>query len=327
MLEASLGTAERHEHLTIFPILVGEERSLPHVLLQDALKSGVLTIKEKGSGTVPLLKAKNKGPYPILILDGEQLIGAKQNRITNRSIVLAPESVTEIPVSCMEQGRWHHVSKTFSPGPHHAPSKVRRHARRVEASAPEASYRDLESAQGAVWDEIRSFGAKLGGSSSTGALDAVFDHHEDDLESWITAFPLLDLQVGLLAFSGPEPLGMDALGTPSLYAPLHRRLLTGYVMDALEERDSAAGSPPEEADARFINRVQEARRVRSESLGMGEYRILTDTVLGGELIQGPRLIHLSAFPLEENRNRNGNGGGGDPVRPITPPSIRRRRFS
>jgi hypothetical protein len=326
MLEAHLGPAQHHEHLTIFPILVEEDRSLPHVLLQDALNSGDLSIKEKGSGTVPLLKAKNKSPHPILILDGEQLIGAKQNRITSRSIVLPPMSTTEIPVSCMEQGRWNFNSREFSPASHHAPSKVRRHARRVEASAPQASYQDLASAQGAVWDEIRSFGSKLGGSSPTEALDAVFDHHQDDLQQWIEAFPALNLQVGILAFSGAEPLGLDALGAPALYASMHRRLLTGYVLDALESRASAGARPSQEAGLAFVNRGQEARRDPAEPLGSGEYRVLKETVLGGELVEGDALLHLSAFPLEAHEGRNGNGGAGAPVYPISRPSLRRRRF-
>jgi hypothetical protein len=326
MLEAYLGTAQHHEHLTIFPILVEEDRSLPHVLLQEALKAGDLSIKEKGSGTVPLLKAKNKSPHPILILDGEQLIGAKQNRITSRSIVLPSKSTTEIPVSCMEQGRWKFNSRDFSPAAHHAPSKVRRHARHVEASSPQASYRDLASAQGAVWEEIRSFGSKLGGRSPTEALDAVFDHHQDDLEQWIEAFPALDLQVGILAFSGTEPLGLDALGAPALYASVHRRLLTGYVLDALESRGGAGPRPPQEAGLTFVNRVQDARRVPAEPLGSGEYRVLKETVLGGELVEGDALLHLSAFPLDVQTGRNGNGGDGSPVYPMSRPSLRRRSF-
>ena len=102
MLEASLGEPQHHESLTVFPILAEVSRELPYILLADALSSGVLTIGEKNGGQVPFLLARNTGPDPVLILDGEQLIGARQNRMTNRSILLAPKSTTEIPVSRAE---------------------------------------------------------------------------------------------------------------------------------------------------------------------------------------------------------------------------------
>ena len=172
MLEASLGTAQHHNNLTIFPILAEKPREVSYGLMAEALALGILTIQEKNGGEVPLLLATNSGVHPILILDGEQLIGAKQNRMTNRTILLAPNSITEIPVSCMEQGRWHHETDHFSPAPQHAPSKVRRKARETENRASymaesrgpgaRSSYRDLAQAQGEVWEEIREFEDKPG---------------------------------------------------------------------------------------------------------------------------------------------------------------------
>jgi len=50
MFEASLGPAQHHENLTIFPILAEKGRELPYVLMADALATGVLTIGEKDGG-------------------------------------------------------------------------------------------------------------------------------------------------------------------------------------------------------------------------------------------------------------------------------------
>jgi hypothetical protein len=199
MLEAALGQAQHHEDLTIFPILAETERELPYGLMAEALAKGILTIREKDGGTVPILIAINNGIQPILILDGEQLIGAKQNRMTNRSIILPPNNITEIPVSCMEEGRWHFRSDTFAPAPQHAPSKVRKKAREMEARAvsdaamrgygARTSHRDLAMSQGAVWDQIREFEDNLGLSSETGALDSVFESRRSELRHWVRAFP------------------------------------------------------------------------------------------------------------------------------------------
>ncbi len=345
MFQASLGRPQHHENLTIFPILAEQERELPYLLMAEALAVGVLTIGEKNGGQVPVLLATNAGKQAILVLDGEQLIGAKQNRMTNRSLLLPPKSITEIPVSCMEQGRWHFQSDHFAPAPQHAPSKVRRRARETEAEASYAaerrgpgarsSHRDLAAAQGEVWDEIRSFGNKLGGSSDTGALNSIFESRHAQMKSWIRAFPLVESQVGLVAFQGNVPLATDAVGSPSLYAKVHARLLTGYVMDAMEGGDpghTAHRASVPEAEA-VMEALGAAERIPSLSVGSGEYRILRGRVLGGELIDKGHMVHISAFPADEGRIFGGDsaqsgstGPAGPRATPIARPSRRRRGF-
>lgn len=351
MFEASLGPPQHHENLTIFPVLAAEGRDLPHTLMAEALAMGILTIREKDGGQVPLLLATNAGLEPVLILDGEQLIGAKQNRMTNRTILLAPESTTEIPVSCMEQGRWHAQGEHFAPAPQNAPSKVRRKARETEARASYAaeargpgarsSHRDLASAQGEVWDEIQTLGYHLGGVSETGALDSLYHHRRGELPHWIRAFPLILGQVGLVAFQGKAALGMDAVGSPTLYGKVHDRILTGYVLDAMEGRardqdqefaELRFEPTPSPYAERFIQEMKDAQRIPSESVGMGEYRILRGNVIGGELADDGRMVHLSAFPTFDQRTGRGEGPSGHAGprppqgRPIAPPSRRRRGF-
>jgi hypothetical protein len=330
MLEASIGAPRRHAHLTLFPLVAQQERALPYHLLAHAVAAGRVSIQEVGQGTVPTLQVQNKGDTAVLILDGEQLLGARQNRMTNRSVLLAPGSATPIPVSCMEQGRWHFVSEEFQAAPQNAPARVRSKARQVEALVSEmrghSSHRDLASAQGEVWAEIRSYGDKVGGASPTGALDAMYRHRQDDLEAYLRALPPVERQIGLLAFVGHRPLGLDALGSPGLYAPLHRRLLTGYVMDALAQRSGPDGYPlPGEPEAlHFVGLLREARRTPSETVGLGEYRVLQGGVLGGELVHDGHLVHLSAFPLQEDAAASDGSARTHAGLPIQGPRSRRR---
>jgi hypothetical protein len=75
----------------------------------------LLTIREKGeAGTVPELLVINEADSPVLLLDGEELIGVKQNRTLNTTILLKEHSRTIIPVSCTEAGRWSIVLDRFS---------------------------------------------------------------------------------------------------------------------------------------------------------------------------------------------------------------------
>ena len=64
-------------------------------------------------GSVPELKVFNGLSQPVLLLDGEELIGAKQNRVLNLTIMVPADTEMMIPVSCVEAGRWQHISDGF----------------------------------------------------------------------------------------------------------------------------------------------------------------------------------------------------------------------
>jgi hypothetical protein len=325
MLNVTLAAPRRHRALTVFPLVTADPAELPYTLLVDALQAGTLKITEIGAGTVPELMAANRGDADVLVLDGEQLIGARQNRMTSRSIVLPAASETRIPVSCMEQGRWRFVSDEFAPSPQHSPSAVRRKARESEAeyaamdmAAPQEA---LSQAQYGVWHSIAEHARKVGARSDTGALNHLYDARADDVAGWVREFPAIEGQVGVLAFLGVRPLGMDLIGGRALYARLHERLVRGYIMDALGSRSTR--EPGAERAQDFLDRVRVTRRVESPTVGNGRYSVLAGVVIGGELRDEERVVHLSAFPGRET----GGGKENDTDRmepPIAPPSRRRR---
>lgn len=339
ILEIQAGAPRSYRGLTVFPLIAESGPPLPYDLLVDAIGNGSLTIREIGSGTVPNLLAHNVGSTDVLILDGEQLIGARQNRITNRSILLAAGEKTEIPVSCMEQGRWHFTSDEFAPAPkaRHAPSHVRRHAKLAEMQVAMATGRGTRdsaaTAQGQVWSSIDELSSRLGGRSSTGAMDDVYERRDEDVESWLDHFPAESGQVGILAFLGMDPLALDSIGCSDLWGRLHGRLLGGYVMDALawnggrDNRISNGKTPGPDAADRFLDAVGAARRIESDTAGSGEYRVLAGTAIGGEVIDDtrrePRLVHLSAFPSDDGRRGMRPVNRPDEGSPLAPPSRRR----
>ncbi len=74
--------------------------------LKETLIQNLLKITElNDSGAVPQLKVMKNAELPVLILDVEELMGAKQNRIVNTNILLSEKFETIIPVSGVEQGR------------------------------------------------------------------------------------------------------------------------------------------------------------------------------------------------------------------------------
>jgi hypothetical protein len=324
MLKLSPAAAQRHEWLTIHPLLSPDETGLGYDLLADAIAAGTLTITELGSATVPELAAVNEGDRDVLTLDGEQFIGARQNRMASRSILLPARSKTKIPVNCMEQGRWHSVSERFAPSPMHSPSKVRRHNRRREAEHARAGMvagpDTLGDSQGHLWSEIADMSMDLGEGSATGALNEVAQRKGRDMKTWSASFTSVAGQVGIQAFIGTDPLGLDVVGDAILYRRLHDRLIGGYIQDALRVRGASGGPDPEAVQA-FLASVRMANRMEAPTVGSGVYRVLTGEVTGGELEDEDRTVHLSAFPVETESNQAGTGETG--VTPLASPSRRR----
>ena len=104
----SIGLPQTRGGLTVFPICL--RTPLPasdYALLDEALADGSATVTEvSDSGSVPELLLRNGGGKPVLLLDGEELVGAKQNRVLNLTILAPAGKDLRIPVSCVEAGRW-----------------------------------------------------------------------------------------------------------------------------------------------------------------------------------------------------------------------------
>ena len=78
------------ENVQILPILGKDFYSDRFGFLTDSLKkSGSAEITEvSDDGNVPKILFKNNGDRPILLIDGEELKGCKQNRVLNLSFLL-----------------------------------------------------------------------------------------------------------------------------------------------------------------------------------------------------------------------------------------------
>ena len=142
-----------HGPLHVFPLRNSRRaKEGLFLLLEDGLEVGTLRVEELNeAGSVPELRVVNEGSLPVLILEGDELVGAKQNRVVNSSVLVAAYSDLTLPVSCVERGRWSYRSRGFSPGagsPHIAIRRLT--ARSVHESLRRG--RGHRSDQRAVWE-------------------------------------------------------------------------------------------------------------------------------------------------------------------------------
>jgi len=122
-----LGEIQSHENLAVVPLFSPVKGGPAYITMKEALEGGSLLVTEVGEGgTVPELKVKNSSNKAVLLLDGEEVSGAKQNRVLNTTILIAAQAEVIIPVSCTEAGRWHYTSREFADSGNIMASEVRR---------------------------------------------------------------------------------------------------------------------------------------------------------------------------------------------------------
>ena len=115
----ALGPRRQYKNMAVVPLFSPLSDGPEYLTLKEGLERDLATIAEVSlGGSVPRLKVVNRAELPVLLVDGEELIGARQNRVLNTSMLLKEKSETEIPVSCTEQGRWHYTSHHFGHAGH-----------------------------------------------------------------------------------------------------------------------------------------------------------------------------------------------------------------
>jgi hypothetical protein len=303
----TLGYELRFQNLSIVPLIGLGGSARTYDILDEALGAGTVQIREvSDAGSVPEVSVRNNGQQSVLIVDGEQLVGAKQNRAVNLSVLIPAATAVQLPVTCVESGRWRATSQKFSSSSrvHFASGRAAKNAQVSESlmatGAPNAD-------QGQVWDEIASHSQRLGAHSPTNAMSDVFEAHETSLGAYVDHLEPARSQIGAVFLIDGEPVGMDLFQHTETYAGLAHKLVRGYAFDALaravgppESAPRLVVTPDSPATARareFVSAVFGASRRQFPAIGAGEtWRLSAPPVAGGALTLDGELVHLSAFP-------------------------------
>jgi hypothetical protein len=292
MIENSiqLGDPVEHRGVVIAPLFPRNDPRAQYLTLEEALPLGFRITEIDAAGSVPELLAFNPLETPVLLYDGEELLGAKQNRILNVTVLAEAKSETRIPVSCVEQGRWHAGSANFESARHTAYPDLRR--RKAEQLSAEPLARG--AAQAAVWEEVAAKAGRHGVHSPTGAAADIFRGRGDALSGLRRAFPLAAGQSGAVLALGDEQLCLDYLSRPAAFARLYPKLLDGYLLDGLEHLDRKSANRERLTD--FVAAIATQPRRRSPSAGLGDdLRLAGTDVVGSGLLVGDEVLQLSAF--------------------------------
>jgi len=209
LTELKIGDPQNIHNLTMFPLLRESVVSAEYLLLDRALTEDCIEVNEvSDAGSVPELKVRNKSTKRILLLDGEELIGAKQNRILNVSVMVPANQTITVPVSCVEAGRWHRQSANFvsADRAHFAEGRARK-TRRVNESLRASGTR--QGSQGEVWQDISMKSSRMGVFSNTDASDVMYTTHRRRLDDYLSSFSKMPHQTGAIFKVNNATVGVD----------------------------------------------------------------------------------------------------------------------
>lgn len=283
--------------LEVTPLILEGAAGTPFLLAPEAIDRGLLEIAERGGGSVPTVKATNRGTDDVLILEGDTLIGCKQNRIVAHTIIVAPGKAVDVSVGCMESGRWAHRSPRFSSGKLRADPWLRK-KRKLEVMAAMRAGDRARIDQSMLWNDVEDQLACHSVGSRTRDYHRVFEELGDDAIDKASRFTPVKDQVGVIAMWRGHLLGLEVVGHPDCWSHLARRTLPAYLMVADNaERGMLRG---QEGDVRTAEGWFEAlkrsplRAKRAAGIGI-DFDFKTSVVYGSGLWYEGRPAHMAMF--------------------------------
>ena len=267
--QVRVGQPITHDQLTVFPLFSDQTRPVDYVLAADAIEAKQIVVEEVSeAGSVPNLSVTNESDHRVLFLEGEQLVGAKQNRILNTSLLVAAKSKTTIPVSCVEQGRWGFKSKHFGSSGSYSPSKIRS-ALKATVSDSVSRGTGYRSDQGRIWHEVALSQKEHGVVSGTFAMEDIFAAQQSKLDEMKKQFAYVLGASGVAVALGDKLVAIDLFDKPSTCEKVWERLLSGVLLDSLVVKPGTKhvdGTTVEQ----FVGKIRNAPWKPSSPVGEGE---------------------------------------------------------
>jgi hypothetical protein len=293
--EIQVGEPMTHEGLSVFPLFSAPGGDVNYLLSDEAIGAGTLSVEEVNeSGSVPELMVTNSGDTRVLFIEGEELRGAKQNRVLNTSVLIGARSKVKIPVSCVEQGRWAYRSRRFGSSGTHSSSKLRAV---LKQSVSESARRGEghRSDQSKVWKEVSRQMDSFACESPSMAMSDTYEALRERREAVQARIDYVEGATGVAVALGGKVVAIDLFDKPSTCRKAWDRLLSGFVMDALEPGQQPGSSGAAEVRA-LLDRLGTADWKPAPAVGEGEeFRAdAEDQTHASALLFGGSVVHESA---------------------------------
>jgi hypothetical protein len=295
------------ESLRVVPLRTAPDEIPEYRLLDADTMARVKVTEISDSGSVPRLRVQNDLSQRLFLIDGQELLGAKQNRILNTDILVPAASAIEIPVSCVEQGRWRSVSSEFSLGKQLPSSSRSGKAERVRRSLAAGAGFDAE--QHEVWREVSDVLESHRVCSPSSELNAVYRERQKDMSEIRKTLTLPEDATGAAVYFGEEFMGVDMFDRPATLGYFWNSLADSYTLDWLAARARRAGTGPTMSIDRLLEELATEWDAH-DSPGEGQdCRVRTKHLTASCLLwEREHAVHIQAFPVTGEPARESGPG-------------------
>jgi hypothetical protein len=294
--ELFLGDPDVAGPLTIFPLFGGRPR-LEYVSYAEGAARGVTITELPGGASVNDVLVHNPLDLGVLFYEGEEILGAQQNRTIDAAVLVAAGTKQQVPVSCVEANRWDGArhDEAFTPSPQAAfPALRAAKSRRMREHL--AAGMEARADQGEVWQAVDHKLASHGTDAPTRAMRDVYDDRADHLAGIQAGIERHDGQVGALVAIAGDLVVLDHVSRADVFAALFTPLVRGYALDALgRTTDASVTVSPSDAET-FLREALTAPVRERASAGLGRALHFERGSAGGTgLAVGDELVQLSVY--------------------------------
>lgn len=277
--------------ISLFPLYL-PENELPAIATGEA--SG-LVIDELDTASVQALRATNPTDKPVLLVEGEHFLGGKQNRAVNASVLVDSMSSLEVPVSCLEQGRWGR-REAWRRAEAFAPARVRATKRAGVSRSMRESGSRLGDQDG-VWEEVgatlrsESVASHTAAAADLDATDRWQSSRREAVAKLVKDGPLQG-QCGIAVAVGGRIASMDLFGAPHLLAPHWEKLVRSHFAE--QGPDQPGRQPSRDQVKALVRRFGCAPGQNTPGVGLGvEHRISEIELTGQALTLNGAVVHAA----------------------------------
>jgi len=299
LAEVEVENLQHASGLHVFGLKWPSPVGVDYMTLDEAVLAEMLEVAEiDESGRISSIKVVDQSERMVFLMAGELLIGCKQDRVINASIMVPPMDKLHIPATCVEPGRWNYRSRKFSSEGSSSHGFLRMMMSRQAAEHYKA--RGMPgSDQGAVWAEVARKMAKTDSRSSSGALQEMYKRYASRLEEVLAKISAPADCHGTAFVIDGKIVGVDLFDKPSTLGKLWPKLIKSYAMDALEgPKDKPTVVQPEQI-SEWVKAAGAANQKWFDSPGVGyDVRIEGKDLTGAALVVGWHPVHVELFREE-----------------------------
>jgi len=284
-----------------------DTKVIPDIIsLHKAFELGYVIVKELPSERVNSIELENTSSKFVFILDGDILKGAKQNRVVNTSVLVAPKSKIILPVSCVEEGRWRFNSERFKPSDEVAHKSIRYSKLKTISESRVQNNVSFSADQGDVWRNVSMCSAKLDIDSPTESHSDSFEYFKDEFEDLAKKFSLDTNANGLFVFIGGRLSGCEIFNSKELLEDYFGKIIKSVAMDGKMKNKHSFNELEKPVETKIIIKkaMQEFQKcienaTVSQGLGVGqETRLNNDDKSYYSLVHENEIIHQTIITAD-----------------------------